>query len=86
MTNEDTLRSKKLKEILKSGKFRDLEDVLREIIDKECPGGYDLLCKYRDTVDEHGLDSKEASDLYNSIIKEHKPLKDWLDMYNRLEQ
>jgi hypothetical protein len=82
---KDIGRTNKLRNALKFEKRYDLEDALKELIDEDCPGGHDIVQKYISTVNKHGYDSKEASDLYESIVKEHEILKDWLDIFYRLE-
>ncbi len=80
---EDTVRTEKLRKAL-TGKRYDLGDALKELIEKDCPGGYELVSKYMGTAGKYGVDSIEAVEIYDSIVKEHKILKDWLDIFYRL--
>lgn len=82
---EDAIRAGKLRKAITAEKRYSLEDALKELIERDCPGGYDLICKYTHTAIKHGYNSREASEIYDSIVKEHKILKDWLDIFYRLE-
>jgi predicted transcriptional regulator len=71
----DTFRTKKLKRALKFEKFYDLEDSLKELIEKDCPGGYDLVDKYITTANKYGYNSIKTSEMYDSIVKKKQTPK-----------